>query len=405
MTPAAPALLDPHRLAALDDVMPLDLDAALGGLTDLAAVSLNAPFAMVNLIDAARQITICQAGIAGDPAERPLERSLCRHTVESGEPLLIVDARADPAFAHSPALTELGVVAYLGIPLITSDGLVLGTLCAIDVAPRRWGEIDIAVLRGLAVAAMREIEARAAARRAGGAAPPRLGLATDGLAARDRSLDGARIETVRRLARATELRSEETGAHIAAMSRLCAALALRLGWPRDRAEALALAGALHDVGKIAIPDEILHKPGALAPHERLIVETHAQIGHDMLAGSGDELLDLAAMIALTHHERMDGTGYPRGLRGEAIPVEGRIAAVADVFEALTSDRSYRSALPLGRALQIMEDGRGAHFDPEVLDALLAEVAEGTALAEAAASEVRGPAGQASPRRHASDDAP
>ncbi|MBY0397705.1 MAG: HD-GYP domain-containing protein, partial [Thermoleophilia bacterium] len=198
---------------------------------------------------------------------------------------------------------------------------------------------------------------------------------------------------------------EETGAHIAAMSGLCAALALRLGWPRERAGALGLAGALHDVGKIAVPDEILHKPGALAPHERMIVETHAQIGHDMLAGSGDELLDLAATIALTHHERMDGTGYPRGLRGEAIPVEGRIAAVADVFEALTSDRCYRRALPLRRALGIMEEGRGGHFDPRVLDALLAEVAEGTALAEAAAAEVRGPGAPASPHRRASAGAP
>ena len=131
--------------------------------------------------------------------------------------------------------------------------------------------------------------------------------------------------------------------HIESMSHYCHLLAQRLGLDRDSVSSSYLASPLHDVGKIAIPDRILLKPGPLDAEEREIVQTHAEIGYRMLAGSGGEMLELAATIAWTHHEHFDGGGYPRGLAGEHIPIEGRIAAVADVFDALTSDRVYRPA--------------------------------------------------------------
>ncbi|MQB02461.1 MAG: HD domain-containing protein, partial [Actinobacteria bacterium] len=167
---------------------------------------------------------------------------------------------------------------------------------------------------------------------------------------------------------AAELRDTETGAHIERMSRYCALLAKTIGTDKRRAELIRLASQMHDVGKIGIPDSILLKPGALTPTERTVMQAHTDIGHRILAGSRSELLQLAATIALTHHERIDGGGYPRNLSGDEIPLEGRIAAIADVFDALTSTRVYRGAILIKEALGIMTKGRATQFDAELLDA-------------------------------------
>jgi putative two-component system response regulator len=177
----------------------------------------------------------------------------------------------------------------------------------------------------------------------------------------------ANEETVRRLSKAVEFRDPETGSHIERMSHYCALLAGRLGLDPDL---MRVASGLHDVGKIATPDSILLKPGPLTPDEREEMERHAEIGYTLLRGSGIELLDHAAIIAWTHHERHDGTGYPRGLAGEEIPLPGRIAGVADVFDALTTDRVYRPALSVSEAVAFLQDERGRQFDPDVLDAFL-----------------------------------
>jgi putative two-component system response regulator len=174
-------------------------------------------------------------------------------------------------------------------------------------------------------------------------------------------------ETIRRLSVAAEYRDEDTGHHIDRMSTYAAILARELGLPDDEVELIRIAAPLHDVGKIATPDAILLKPGALTPEERRIMEEHATTGWQMLSDSTSELLQLAATIARTHHEKVDGTGYPRGLKGDTIPLVGRIAAVADVFDALTSDRVYRPAMSIDRALGIMREGRGTQFDEDVFD--------------------------------------
>ena len=155
-------------------------------------------------------------------------------------------------------------------------------------------------------------------------------------------LDASQIETVRRLSRAVEFRDEDTGAHIGRISALAGRTARSAGLDADRCGLIERASPLHDVGKVAIPDRVLLKPGPLTPAERSIIETHAEIGHRLLDGSSDSaVLELAATIAHTHHEHYDGGGYPSGLAGESIPIEGRIVAIADVFDALTSDRVYR----------------------------------------------------------------
>ncbi|HWX44532.1 MAG TPA: HD domain-containing phosphohydrolase [Solirubrobacteraceae bacterium] len=183
-------------------------------------------------------------------------------------------------------------------------------------------------------------------------------------------LEIAQSETVRRLSMAVEFRDEDTGAHIERIGRFSTLLAERVGLPPEFCERLSYAAPLHDVGKVAIPDAILLKPGPLTPEERAIVETHAEEGHRLLRGSSSSILDMAATIALSHHEKWDGGGYPRGLAGEEIPLEGRIVAIADVFDALTSDRVYRLAHPVEEAVRLMREQRAIHFDPVLLDIFL-----------------------------------
>jgi putative two-component system response regulator len=180
----------------------------------------------------------------------------------------------------------------------------------------------------------------------------------------------SRAETIARLAHAAEFRSLETAVHVERMSRYCATLAARVGFPEERVELIRVASTLHDIGKIAIPDSILRKPGPLTRDEFAVMQTHTTIGARMLAGSRFAVLQTASTIALTHHERFDGVGYPAGLAGEAIPIEGRIAAVADVFDALISDRVYRPAFERAVALEMMREESGKQFDPVVLGILL-----------------------------------
>ena len=177
-------------------------------------------------------------------------------------------------------------------------------------------------------------------------------------------------ETITRLARAAEFRDPETGAHVQRMSHYSAMIARRMGLAADFAEALLLAAPMHDVGKLGIPDTILLKPGRLTPEEFEVMKRHPLIGHDILKDSSSEVLRLGATIALSHHEKFDGTGYPLGSVGDAIPLEGRIIAVADVFDALTSVRPYKPAWPFSRAIALLREGRGSHFDANCVDAFL-----------------------------------
>jgi HD-GYP domain-containing protein (c-di-GMP phosphodiesterase class II) len=183
-------------------------------------------------------------------------------------------------------------------------------------------------------------------------------------------LEIAQAETVRRLSMAVEFRDEDTGAHIERIGRFSTLLARAVGMSPEFCRRISHAAPLHDVGKVAIPDAILLKPGSLTPEERAIVETHAEEGHRLLRGSSSSILDMGAAIALSHHERWDGGGYPRGLAAEKIPIEGRIVAIADVFDALTSHRVYRDAFSVEQSREMMLAESGKHFDPVLLQAFL-----------------------------------
>ncbi len=187
---------------------------------------------------------------------------------------------------------------------------------------------------------------------------------------RTEELRQTQLEVVRRLAQAAESRDGDTGAHIERMSLLCERLAAQIGWSVADAELLRHAAALHDVGKIGIPDRVLLKPGKLDPEEREVMKRHASIGAAMLADSPSELLQLAEAIARTHHERWDGGGYPAGLAREEIPLAGRICAVCDVYDALVSPRPYKDPWPPADALAEIASLSGRHFDPELVEAFL-----------------------------------
>lgn len=191
--------------------------------------------------------------------------------------------------------------------------------------------------------------------------------------ARTADLVASQLEIVLRLARAAELRDDDTGEHIDRMAALCGEVARELGFSEEDAERLRHASALHDIGKIGVPDGILLKPGRLTKEEFDVMRRHVVNGAELLKDSSSPVLRLAEEVARTHHERWDGTGYPAGTAGEQIPLSGRIAAVCDVFDALTHERPYKAAWSIAEACAEIERERGRHFDPAVADALLAVV--------------------------------
>ena len=183
----------------------------------------------------------------------------------------------------------------------------------------------------------------------------------------EKELRLSREETIQRLAIAAEYRDSSTAQHIQRVSHYCELLARRYGLSPERCDLIRTASPMHDIGKIGTPDHVLLKPGKFTPEEFKVITQHTEIGYRILAGSDSELLKVAALIAWTHHERFDGTGYPRGLKGETIPLEGRITAIADNFDALTTQRVYKPAYDFDHAKELMLKERGKHFDPELLD--------------------------------------
>jgi len=267
--------------------------------------------------------------------------------------LAIVMVTGQDAPAVADAALELGAYGYLTKPFAAND-------LRIDLANalrRRRLELERRAHEEMlqATVDLRTVELRETVRK---------------LAASEIELRRAYRETVDRLGRAVDYHDCTTGAHIERVAAYAAAIARELGLAESRAELLRLASPLHDIGKIAIPERLLTKPGALTAEERQAIERHTEAGHALLAGSGNELLDLAAAIARSHHERWDGGGYPHGLVADAIPIEGRIVAVADVFDALTSDRPYCAAVTTGEARARIEAESGKAFDPAVVQAFL-----------------------------------
>ncbi|KAA1171458.1 response regulator [Marinobacter salinexigens] len=176
-----------------------------------------------------------------------------------------------------------------------------------------------------------------------------------------------RLAVVHRLGRAAEYKDNETGLHVIRMSYFARVIALEAGMCEAWADTLLNAAPMHDIGKIGIPDAVLQKPGKLNPEEWAVMQQHARIGAEIIGEDGSDLLNMAREVALCHHEKWDGTGYPEGLKGKDIPLSARIVALADVFDALTSERPYKKAWSIERATDLVREQSGKHFDPELVD--------------------------------------
>lgn len=190
------------------------------------------------------------------------------------------------------------------------------------------------------------------------------------VAIRTEELQATRLEVIHRLGLAAEYRDNETGLHIIRMSKVSSALAEAAGLDTDQCELILNSSPMHDIGKLGIPDSVLLKPGKLNDEEWKVMQGHTTIGAEILSGGDTELLEQAQLIAISHHEKWDGSGYPNGLKGEEIPLVGRIVALADVFDALTSERPYKKAWSVRQAVEYIKEMSGTQFDPALVDVFI-----------------------------------
>jgi putative two-component system response regulator len=352
------------------------------------------------------------AGDAGSVLEalRAIARvpGLVHVEVQGPDGALLAEIGTTARLSRDPVLTEKDEVSPLALLTsrtltlqapIVDGGLPVGQIELVSdtsgVTQQLWSTIvyalfgsTAALVLGLAFAfrlqrsIVRPIEALTAAMTSGGdpvevASDDETGIlaahfnrmmgnireATDRILAREK-------EVIDRLARAGEMRDDQTGQHVIRVARVSRIIASELGLAPAYIDDLCRASPMHDVGKIAIPDAVLHKPGPLDAEERRKMEEHARRGFEILDGSSSHLVQLAAEIALSHHERWDGNGYPNKVAGTAIPQSGRITAVADVCDALLSERPYKKPWSLDRVRDLLEKEAGAHFDPDCVQALL-----------------------------------
>jgi diguanylate cyclase (GGDEF)-like protein len=385
--PAAAGSLDARQRAELDAlhettvdlIERIDLDSVLDTVVTRAAALAGTDDGYLSLRDeldpGLLSVRIGTGAFADAVGVSVREgEGLTGRVLSSGSPLAVRDYRQWDAGV--PAGTRLPIRACIGVPLYHGERVIGVIGLAHRSAGRQFDPGTIALLTRFAQLAAVAIdnarlhEQAQAELRERRATEDELQLTVAGLQRSQHRLYLAQAEMIERLANAAELRSTGEARNTQRMSYYAALLARRLDLPEEHCERIRIATPLHDIGKIAIPDTILLKPGLLTPDERTVVERHAEIGHELLAGSSSEMLDLAAMIALTHHERYDGTGYPYRLAGETIPLEGRIASIADVFDALTSDRPYRPAMSHEEAIAVMREGQGVQFDPLMLDLFL-----------------------------------
>jgi len=356
----------------------LDPATVLDAIVDRAGRLIGTPDGYLYLVEEEGESLRCECatGVFADAPGDRLRRGegLAGRVLETGLPLVVDSYRTWEGRCRD--FDHMTIGAIVGVPLWSGSRLVGVIGLAYMDEESTFGEAELAVLdrfgrlASLALDNARLYSALKQELLVRTSAEQDLHQAIAHLRRSEAELQVSREEMIRRLAWAVEFRDVETGRHTERMGRYCSTLARRIGLDEEQCELIRIASGLHDIGKIGIPDSVLLKPGQLTAEERAIVERHAEIGHSILAGSASPLLELAATIALTHHERIDGTGYPRGLAGDDIPLEGRIAAVADVFDALTSRRPYREAYEAGDALELMARGRGTQFDPYVFDLFL-----------------------------------
>jgi HD-GYP domain-containing protein (c-di-GMP phosphodiesterase class II) len=284
----------------------------------------------------------------------PLGTGFVGNSIEIGQPLLIADAYADPRHnADNDRRTGYKTKAVITVPFVGNDGSIIGAYQAINkmTADAVFTQRDLEYLSLAASYAGKSLESV---------------MLHEEIVATQR-------EIIFTMGEIGESRSKETGNHVKRVAEYSYVLALGLGMSNEEAEKIKMASPMHDIGKVAIPDAVLKKPGKLTDEEYDIMKTHTTIAYNLLKNSNRDLLKSAASIAHEHHEKWDGTGYPQRLKGEEIHIYGRITAVADVFDALGSDRVYKKAWELDRIINLFHEERGRHFDPKLIDVFMEQL--------------------------------
>ena len=283
----------------------------------------------------------------------PLTKGIAAETVKTGRVQNIRDAYGDPRFNRDVDRdTGYRTRTILSAPMKNLQGEVLGVFQVLNKRGTiSFGPEDekiLAVITGQAAVAVENAQLYDQVRE-------------------------AVSDTILRLSAAAECKDRDTGRHILRMSRVSAVIAEALDCPKTFSDNILLASPMHDIGKLGVPDAILSKPGRLTEEEIREMRKHTIYGGRILKGSSNEIIQMSERIALCHHEKFDGSGYPRGLAGKEIPLEARITALADVFDALTNRRAYKDAYSLDESLKMIRDGAGSHFDPKVVDAFFSRL--------------------------------
>jgi len=326
-----------------------DVEKLLIMLADMGRDLVTADRCTVWLIDKKREILWSKVAHGVDRIEINLHQGIAGYTAAKGEPIIINDAYNDERFDKDvDKRTGYRTRNILALPIRGSDGELIGVYQAINkmTLDGKFSDTDKEHLLLAASYTGRQLES----------------------VALQEEIEKTQKEIIITLAETGEMRSKETGNHVKRVAEYSYALALAYGFDEGEAELLRNASPLHDIGKIAIPDAILLKPGLLDEEERKAMCNHTDLGFEMLRHSERSLLKAASIVALEHHEKWDGSGYPCGLKGEDIHVYGRITAAADVFDALGSDRVYKKAWSDKKIEELFLEEKGKHFDPKLVEA-------------------------------------
>jgi len=330
-------------------------------LVEEARSVLNADRATVFLVDRKHQELWSKVASQTKDIRVPLDKGIAGSVVMTGQIENVADVYKDPRF--NPEIdkrTGYRTKSVLAAPMFNAKDQVIGVFQVLNRKNgKSFDQQDEEVLTLLSDQASGHVE--------------NAQLYQD--------IRKATQETIIRLAAAVEFKDHDTRAHLWRMSQYSAIVAREMGFDAEWAENLRLAAPMHDIGKIGVPDAILNKPGKLTPEEWVEMKKHPAHGAEILKDSDNELMQMSAVVALCHHEKWDGSGYPRGLKGDDIPIEARIATIADVFDALTSKRIYKPQFTLKDTLDIINGDSGKHFDPKVVDAFIRALPKITPIME------------------------
>ncbi|MFC5405229.1 HD domain-containing phosphohydrolase [Cohnella soli] len=325
-----------------------NLNEVLVLMADMGREMILSDRCTVWLIDRVSEQIYTKVAHGVDEIRIPLGTGLVGSSIATGENIIIKDAYNDPRHnADNDRKTGYVTKSIITVPFRNNDGEIIGAYQAIN----KLTEVDYFTDRDLEILSL---------------AASYAGKSLESVMLHQEIIDTQR-EIIFTMGEIGEIRSTETGNHVKRVAEYSYVLARALGLSSAEAEMLRTASPMHDIGKVAIPDAVLNKPGKLTPAEYEIIKSHTKIGYQLLKGSKRDLLRTAAIVAEQHHEKWDGTGYPLGRKGEEIHIYGRITAVADVFDALSAERVYKPAWPLEKIENLLREERGRHFDPAIID--------------------------------------